>query len=60
LSAALPDVDAALARMSEPMAAAETLQRDGPRLVSAYEQAARQFSGLNTRGDEICGGAGAR
>jgi hypothetical protein len=56
LGAALPDVDVALARLAELMAAAETLQRDGPGLVSGYERAARQFSGLSTRGDQLCGG----
>jgi ABC-type transporter Mla subunit MlaD len=59
LGAALPDVDSALARLANLMSAAEILQRDGPRLVSAYEQAARQFGGLSTRADRICGGAGA-
>jgi hypothetical protein len=55
LGAAIPEVDASLARLAELMAAAELLQREGPRMVVAYERAARQFSGLNTRGDQICG-----
>jgi hypothetical protein len=55
LGAAIPELDRALASLADLMGAAETLQREGPPLVSAYERAARQFSGLNVRGDQICG-----